>query len=98
MAVMHGMLPLSTRLKGLANDAVNVSEAWQVEEIAAPTLIIAAADDLFCTLPTARAMAERIPRARLVAFETGSHLLVSHHEQIRADVADFLGQRNKTAA
>ena len=92
LAVMRGMLPLSTRLKGLANDAVNVSESWPVEEIATPTLIAAVADDLFRTLPTARVTAARIPGAKLVAFETGSHLLVGHHEEIRAEVADFLAR------
>lgn len=90
LAVMWGMLPLSTRTIGLANDAVNVSESWPVEKIAVPTLIIAVADDLFRVLPTARAMAARIPNAKLVAYETGSHLLVGHHEEIRAEVADFL--------
>ncbi len=89
-AVMRGMLPLSIRLTGLANDAVNVSEPWPLEKIGAPTLIVAAADDLFRTLPTARSIAARIAGAKLVIFGTGGHLLVGHHEEIRAEVADFL--------
>ncbi len=90
MAVMWGMLPLSTRLTGLANDAVNVSASWPLDKIVAPTLIVATGDDLFRTLPTARFMATQIPGAKLVTFETGSHMLVGHHEEIRAEVADFL--------
>ncbi len=77
------------RLTGLANDAVNVSASWPLDKIGAPTLIVAVADDLFCTLPTARSMAARIRGARLVTFDGGSHLLVGHHKEIRAEVAKF---------
>ncbi len=90
MAVMWGMLPLSMRLTGLANDAANASASWPLDKITAPTLIIATSDDPFRTLPTARSMAARIRGAKLVTLDGGSHLLVGHHEEIRVEVADFL--------
>lgn len=90
LAVMWGMLPLSMRLTGLANDAVNVSASWPLANITTPTLIVAMGDDLFRSLPTARVTAAQIPGAKLVTFETGSHLLVGHHAEIRAEIADFL--------
>ena len=96
VAVMWGMLPLSMQLTGLANDAVNVSASWPLDNIAASTLIVAVADDLFHTLPTARSIAARIQGARLVTFHGGSHLLVGHHEEIRAEVANFLASLKAT--
>ncbi len=96
VAVMRGMQPLSARLTGLANDAVNMSNAWPVDKIGVPTLIIAMADDLFRSLPTARAIAARIEGAKLVTFDSGSHFLIGHHDEIRTEVADFIA-RLKTA-
>lgn len=90
--IMRRMLPLSSRLAGLANDAVNVAEDWPIETITVPCFIVAAADDWFKPLPHARAMAARIRNAKLLVFDTGSHLFVGCHEKIRSDLADFLGR------
>ena len=87
---MAGVLPLSERIAGLQADAMGELEAWPLEEIRAPVLIVAAADDGFNTLPGARYMAERVPGARLLALRSGGHLLVGHQGEVRQAVADFL--------
>jgi pimeloyl-ACP methyl ester carboxylesterase len=89
-AIMASVLPLSERLPGLQAEVMGDLQAWPLEAIRAPTLIIAAADDLFNTLPGARYMAERVADARLVAFETGGHLLVGHQGKVRRAIAEFL--------
>lgn len=89
-AVIESVLPVSARLPGLQIETMGDLESWPIEAIHAPTLIIAAADDLYNTLPGARHMAERLPGARLVVFETGGHLLVGRQDEVREAVADFL--------
>ena len=89
-AVIESVLPVSARLPGLHIETMGDLESWPIEAIHAPTLIIAAADDLYNTLPGARHMAERLPGARLVVFETGGHLLVGRQDEVREAVADFL--------
>jgi len=34
--------------------------------------------------------ATQIPRARLVVFDAGGHLLVGHDEEVRREIADFI--------
>lgn len=89
-AIMASVLPLSERLPGLQAEVMGELEAWPLEAIRVPTLIIAAADDLFKTLPGARYMAGRVAGARLVEFETGGHLLVGRGDQVRRAITDGL--------
>ncbi len=89
-AMIESVLPLSERLPGLQIETMGDLESWPIEAISAPALIIAAADDLYNTLPGARYIAERLPDARLVVFESGGHLLVGRQDDVRRAVADFL--------
>jgi pimeloyl-ACP methyl ester carboxylesterase len=89
-AIIASLLPLSERLPGLQAETMGDLQSWPVESIRVPTLVIAAADDLFNTLPGARYMAERVPGARLAVFETGGHLLVGHQREVRRAIAEFL--------
>ncbi|RUX01462.1 alpha/beta hydrolase, partial [Mesorhizobium sp. M2A.F.Ca.ET.037.01.1.1] len=59
-------------------------------EIAAPTLIVSARDDLFNTLPAAEFAAARIPSAKLVVYDTGGHLLVGRTQEVRMAIRTFL--------
>jgi 2-hydroxy-6-oxonona-2,4-dienedioate hydrolase len=61
-----------------------------------PTLVIAARDDLFNTLPAAQFAAEAIPNAELVVFEAGGHLLVGRQQQVRAMLGGFLAKAGLT--
>lgn len=86
------MMPVSERSRGVMNDGQTQGSATQypLERIVAPTLLISAEDDLYKTLPVARHAAELIPNAKLLAFETGGHLLLGHSTEVFDAVADFL--------
>lgn len=90
MAVIQGVQPLGSRLEGVRNDLAAQIKPWPLEKISAPTLVVAAADDLFNTLPAARYTALQLPRGKLVSLDSGGHLLVGRHDEIRAEVAAFL--------
>lgn len=93
-AIMRSILPLSRRAAGLRNDGEIKIAPWPLENIAAPTLVIAAADDLFKTLPAARFTAEHIPGAELKVLETGGHLMVARGDEVRGAIAEFLRRRS----
>jgi 2-hydroxy-6-oxonona-2,4-dienedioate hydrolase len=86
------ILPVSQRRLGMLNDAHNQTsdEAFALERISTPTLLISAEDDLYKTLPNAQVAAERIPNAKLIAFETGGHLLLGRGSQVWPAVAEFI--------
>lgn len=92
--LLHAGLPQSMRVAGLANDAsvraLMRFEAWPLEHIAAPTLIVTSSDDLFYTRPAAEYAAARIPGAKLVVYPSGGHLFIGHSADVRRTVAAFL--------
>ena len=55
-----------------------------------PTLVIHAVDDSLASYDNARALAERIPGARLLSIPTGGHLLLGDNELVRSEIAKFL--------
>ena len=93
-AMMRRVLPVTPRLPGLKNDARTRLAALPLEKIKAPTLIIAARDDLFDTLPAAELMADAIPGARLIVLASGGHLLVGRRIEVAALVDAFLAEIN----
>jgi 2-hydroxy-6-oxonona-2,4-dienedioate hydrolase len=90
--VMDRLLPVSSRRLGLLNDAAIVSSLprYDLERIAAPTLIVSVEDCLFRTAPSARYSADHIPGAQLVSYPEGGHLWVGHQSEIMAEIAHFL--------
>jgi len=89
--IVRSIQPLSQRVRGINLDSIPDTKPPLLERITAPTLIVSAEDDLFNTLPAARFAAQRIPNAQLKVFESGGHLLVGHQDDVRAEVAGFLG-------
>ncbi len=61
-----------------------------MERIAAPTLVVSTADDLFCIYEGARYTAEQIPNAKFMGYPTGGHLWVGHHQEVMSEIASFL--------
>lgn len=92
-AVIDDMLPLSARVSGIRNDTATAVAESRLDGIRAPTLIIAAEDDLYHTLPGAQYTADRIPGAELKVFPTGGHLLVAHGADTQMAIGDFLRER-----
>lgn len=91
-ALLAEMLPLSARAEGIMADTASELAKPDLEGIQCPTLVISAEDDLYHTLPGARFAAEQIPDATLKIFKTGGHLLISHSNELRGMIADFLTQ------
>jgi len=93
-SMMQSLLPMSSRRAGLLNDAAVVSslDRYPLERIAAPTLVIAAADDPYGVFAACEYTAENIPGARFISFDTGGHLLLGHEAEVRTEVGDFIRQ------
>jgi 2-hydroxy-6-oxonona-2,4-dienedioate hydrolase len=90
--VLDHIQPLTLRRLGLLNDASIAASLppYELERIAAPTLVLALADCLYGTYAGARYSAEHIPHARLVSYATGGHLWVGHQREVMTELADFL--------
>ena len=95
--MLDAILPVTPRRLGLLNDAAVTSSLprYDLERIAAPTLAISAADDLFGTFDAARYTAGEIPGARFIGYVDGGHVWVGHHEGLGAEIAGFLRRHAK---
>ena len=84
--------PISARRKGLLNDAAVTSSLprYELERIAAPTLAISAADDLYGTFDGARFTAEHVPHARFIGYPRGGHMLVERNAEATSEITAFL--------
>jgi 2-hydroxy-6-oxonona-2,4-dienedioate hydrolase len=93
--LMTMIFPVSERQTGIINEGINHQklERYPLENIHAPTLVIDAKD--VSTFPGSKYTAENIPNAKLVAFETGGHMLIGHGEDTRAAIKDFLKQQHQ---
>jgi pimeloyl-ACP methyl ester carboxylesterase len=90
--VLDHILPVSARRAGLLNDARVASSLarYDLERIAAPTLAISTADDLYGTYAGARFTAEHIPHARFIGYPSGGHMLVGRNGAVAAEIVAFL--------
>lgn len=90
--VLDHVLPVSPRRLGLLNDAAVVSSLprYELERIAAPTLIMSMADDLYGTFDGARYSAEHIPHARFVGYPSGGHMGIGYEKETTSEIAAFL--------
>ena len=93
---LRSMHPMSLRRAGIYNDRKELrilsSEVFPLERITVPILIIHAKDDSLQPFTHAQYLADHNAGARLVAFERGGHLLVGHHDEVRATVVDFFNE------
>ena len=91
-AILHGILPVSARKRGLLNDGLLAGnpKPAALERISAPTLTLSVEDDRFGTADAARHIAASVEGARLVIYPTGGHVWVGHDVELFATVADFL--------
>ena len=69
-AILHGILPVSDRARGLLNDGklAGSPEPMALEAIRAPTLALSLEDDRFETLAAARHIAATVAGARLISL------------------------------
>lgn len=91
-AMIDHILPVSARRLGLLNDGLIVGSLgrYDLEKIAAPSLLISARDDLYGTFAAARYSADALPGATFVGFEQGGHAWIGHDDEVMRIVGDFL--------
>lgn len=94
---LHHLLPIRPRRSGTSLDLLQTNldpvrhpEAYPLEDVGVPTLIINARDDPLVSYEKARAMGQRIPDARFVTIPAGGHIMVGHGGFIRAEIDAFL--------
>jgi pimeloyl-ACP methyl ester carboxylesterase len=98
-ALLVGILPVSVRADGSYFDTyvstpemLNSSESkdYPFGNIETPTLVISAVDDPLALHENARALADRIPGARLLSVPDGGHLILGHNEEVKSEITQFL--------
>ncbi len=92
LRMLHDILPVSQRARGLLHDAA-VSAApppMKLEEIVAPTLVVSLEDDRFGTLAPARHIAASVRGAELVVYPTGGHVWVDRNQDLFTRIRRFL--------
>lgn len=91
-AMIAAFLPVTQRRAGLANEgaAIDLAHPIDTTQIRAPTLIVHATDDRLTPVATAQFTAQSIPGAEAQVFDTGGHLLLGHHDEVRQRIAGFL--------
>jgi len=91
-AMIAAFLPVTQRRAGLANEGAAIDPAHPIDPgaIRAPSLIVHAGDDRLTPVATAQFTAEGIPGAEALIFDTGGHLLLGHHDEVRQRIAAFL--------
>ena len=88
--IVNSVEPLSMRYPGINIDSQPDLRELALADIQVPTLVISARDDLFNTAPAAEFAASRIPRAKLIIYHSGGHLLVGREAASRAATQAFL--------
>jgi 2-hydroxy-6-oxonona-2,4-dienedioate hydrolase len=91
-AILHGILPVSAKTRGLLNDAALAGDPQPMDlaAIRAPTFVASAEDDRFLTADAARHIAAEVPGARLLMFPDGGHVWVGHDAALWGEVDGFL--------
>ena len=101
-ATVKMLLPIEPRAQGLLfdmyvtnTDPHERSEAYRLEEITVPTLVVNAMDDPAANYEDAKAMSTRILGARLVTVPEGGHLMLGQGDRVPDEIAGFLHAHNK---
>jgi pimeloyl-ACP methyl ester carboxylesterase len=91
-AILHGILPVSLRYRGLSNDARWAADPpdLPLSGIGAPTLAISAEDDRFGTAAAARHIAATVPGAEALILPDGGHVRVGHDDAVMGAADAFL--------
>jgi predicted alpha/beta hydrolase family esterase len=77
---------------------VQTLSRYPLEKIAAPTLVVSVADDLYGTFESARYTASQIRGARFIGYERGGHVLLGHHRAVLDELGSFLSDAASFAA
>lgn len=93
--MVSAFLPVTQRLEGVRNEAaaIDPDARYALSEVNAPALIIHARDDGLNPFGIAERLDRELPDSRLVALETGGHLLLGRHHRIREEVRAFMEEQ-----
>lgn len=93
-AMIRAFLPVTDRLAGTASEgaAIDPAATYPTASVTAPTLLVHARDDGINPFPIAEYAAGTIPGARLVALDSGGHMMLGQTEKVRAAVRSFLAE------
>jgi pimeloyl-ACP methyl ester carboxylesterase len=89
---MDSLFPVHPRKRGVLFDLYVSNpdvQAYPLEQISVPTLIINAKDDGLSAFDNAARAARRIRRSKLVAIDRGGHLLLGSETRIQEEIAAF---------
>lgn len=91
------LFPVKERRDGVILDAEITNtdmernfDAYPIESLTVPTLILHAKDDKLADFERTRNAAKRFPDSRVVFFETGGHMMKGHEKEVREAVVDFM--------
>jgi pimeloyl-ACP methyl ester carboxylesterase len=91
--LIPSMYPISQRQPGMLNDGINFpSLDFPLDQITVPTLIIYAKDDTLINPSHSQYAAQKIPNAKVIALESGGHVLIGQHERVGSEITKFLKQ------
>lgn len=91
------MYPISQRQPGILNDRIHQPLlGYPLDQINVPTLVIYAKDDILVNPSHSQYAAQKIPNAKVIALESGGHILIGQHERVRSEVVKFLKQHAAT--
>jgi pimeloyl-ACP methyl ester carboxylesterase len=98
--VQFGSLPISQRMDGEIfesytlvpefNETVLATSPYPLSQVETPVLVINAVDDPISIPDNVRALAGKLPNARLLAVPDGGHFLFGHTEEMKTEIARFL--------
>lgn len=98
-SLFASLLPVSTRVDGSSFDIyvstpgllnADKGNEYPFGRIRVPTLVVSAVDDPLALHENARALAERIPGARLQTLPGGGHMLLGQYGTVKQGIAEFL--------
>lgn len=91
-SMVDAFQPVTARIVGLQNEGAAIDPAahYQLETLSVPTLVVHARDDHINPFSFGAYTAQHIPGAQFLPLETGGHLLLGHHADIRTKVQRFL--------
>lgn len=100
MSLVDCIFPVRERSSGVIFDAYAGNQDVDncpLESLTVPTLIVHSRDDELASFGPAEAAAARVPHARLLAHDSGGHLMLGRDAPTRAAVAEFLASERPAA-
>jgi pimeloyl-ACP methyl ester carboxylesterase len=91
--VFAGTLPVSARADGMLFDTYVSNpdiQSYPLGRVETPSLVISAIDDPMALHTNARALADQLASAQLMAVPDGGHLLLGHTAAVKSAVSAFL--------